>query len=98
MDFSRFNRRQFLRTAALGATASAGLPGAVPRPVAIVLDPADPVAARRRSRYRIGRIEHDGYRAGDCARETGGSGRAESGCAKKLPAVEAGEIHIGTRF
>src|ERR1035437_2086140 len=45
MSSSRFNRRQFFKTAALGATASTGLPGAVPRPVAIVLDPADPVAA-----------------------------------------------------
>src|SRR5450759_3573803 len=51
MDFSRFNRRQFLRTAALGATASAGLPGAVPRPVAIVLDPADLVAAAPACRW-----------------------------------------------
>src|ERR1035437_3875691 len=45
MSSSRFNRRQFVKTAALGAAASTALPGAVPRPVAIVIDPADPVAS-----------------------------------------------------
>src|SRR5450759_2619012 len=56
MDFSRFNRRQFVKTAALGATASTGLPGAAPRPVAIVLDPADPVAAAPACRWAAGEL------------------------------------------
>jgi len=56
MSSSRFNRRQFFKTAALGATASAGLPGAVPRPVAIVLDPADPVAAAPACRWAVGEL------------------------------------------
>jgi hypothetical protein len=48
MISSRSNRRQFLKTAALAATASAR---AAPRPVAIVLDPADPVGAAPSSRW-----------------------------------------------
>src|SRR3954454_5617429 len=54
MDSSAFNRRQFLQTAALGASASAGLSGAAARPVAIVLDPGDPVAAAGPSRWAAG--------------------------------------------
>ena len=46
MDSSRCNRRQFLGTAALGASATAGLAGAEPRSVAIVLDPGRPGGIR----------------------------------------------------
>jgi hypothetical protein len=56
MDSSAFNRRQFLRTATLGASASAGLSGASARPVTIVLDPADPVAAAAASRWAAGEL------------------------------------------
>jgi hypothetical protein len=56
MDSSDFNRRQFLRTATLAASASAGLSGATGRPVAIVLDPADPVAAAPASRWAAGEL------------------------------------------
>jgi hypothetical protein len=56
METSRFNRRQFLRTTALGATASAGLVGAAPRPVAIVMDPADSVAAAPACRWAAGEL------------------------------------------
>jgi hypothetical protein len=47
------NRRQFLKTAALAATASAA---AAPRPVAIVLDPADPVSTAPASRWAAGEL------------------------------------------
>ena len=50
------NRRQFLRTTALGVSASAGLSGAGTRPVTIVLDPADPVAAAAASRWAAGEL------------------------------------------
>ncbi len=50
------NRRQFLRSAAVGAAASAGLSGAVSRPVAIVLDPADAVAAAPACRWAAGEL------------------------------------------
>jgi hypothetical protein len=56
MDSYDFNRRQFLRTTALGASASAGLSGAIARPVAIVLDPGDPVAAAAPSRWAAGEL------------------------------------------
>ncbi|MCX6628795.1 MAG: hypothetical protein NTW28_14335 [Candidatus Solibacter sp.] len=56
MDSSRFNRRQFIQTTALGATASAGLPGAASRPVTIVIDPADPVATAPASRWAAGEL------------------------------------------
>jgi hypothetical protein len=56
MDYSRFNRRQFLKTTALGAAAPAGMTGAGPRPVAIVLDPADPVAEAAPSRWAAGEL------------------------------------------
>src|SRR5260370_28263060 len=56
MNFSRSNRRQFLKTTALAATVSAGLPGAAPRPVAIVLDPADPAAAAPAARWAAGEL------------------------------------------
>ena len=56
MDSSRCNRRQFLGTAALGASASAGLASAVAFPVAIVLDPADPVAAAPPCRWAAGEL------------------------------------------
>ena len=56
MDSNDFNRRQFLRTTALGVSASAGLSGAGVRPVAIVLDPGDPVAAAAASRWAAGEL------------------------------------------
>src|SRR4051812_10097958 len=56
MDSSAFNRRQFLQTAAAGASVSAGLSGAAARPVAIVLDPGDPVAAAAPSRWAAGEL------------------------------------------
>ncbi len=56
MDSSRCNRRQFLGTAALGASASAGLASAAASPVAIVLDPADPVAAAPPCRWAAGEL------------------------------------------
>ena len=40
----------------LGASASAGLAGAAARPVTIVLDPADPVAAAAASRWAAGEL------------------------------------------
>jgi hypothetical protein len=56
MDNSRCNRRQFLKTTAVGAAASRGLAGAVPRPVAIVLDPADAVAGAAACRWAAGEL------------------------------------------
>ena len=53
MNSPRSNRRQFLKSAALAATASAA---AAPRPVAIVLDPADPVAAAPAARWAAGEL------------------------------------------
>ena len=56
MHSSRYNRRQFLGTTALGATATAGLAGAAPHAVAIVLDPADPVASAPPCRWAAGEL------------------------------------------
>ena len=56
MNSNDFNRRQFLRTTALGVSASAGLSGAGVRPVTIVLDPGDPVAAAAASRWAAGEL------------------------------------------
>jgi hypothetical protein len=56
MDSSRCDRRQFLKTTALGAAAAADLAGAVPRPVAIVLDPADAVAGAAACRWAAGEL------------------------------------------
>ena len=56
MDSSRCNRRQFLGTAALGASATAGLAAATPRSVAIVIDPAEPVASAPPCRWAAGEL------------------------------------------
>ncbi len=56
MDSSRFNRRQFIKTTTVGAGASAGLTGALPPSVAIVLDPADAVASAAACRWAAGEL------------------------------------------
>ena len=55
MISQRSNRRQFLKTTALAATASAG---AAPRSVAIVLDPGDAVATAPASRWAAGELSN----------------------------------------
>ena len=56
MISQRSNRRQFLQTAAVAGVVPAGLRGVAARPVAIVLDPADPVAAAPASRWAAGEL------------------------------------------